>query len=85
MKKYAVIVYYTFDIGHSEVYLFDTYEQACEYLTSMWNYCFNFGLEDKYFNKEESYCEKDYAELRWNDSDKRIFEVANVIKPMKFE
>lgn len=44
MKKYAVIVYYTFDIG-SEVYLFDTYEQACEYLTSMWNYCFNFELK----------------------------------------
>ena len=34
MKKYVVIVYYTFD-PESEVYLFDTYEKACEYLKAM--------------------------------------------------
>ena len=83
MKKYAVIVYYTFDIG-SEVYLFDTYEQACEYLTSMWNYCFNFELKNEYFNKEESYCDKGYAELAWDGNDKKIFEVTSVNEPMKF-
>lgn len=31
MKKYAVVVYYTFD-PETCVYLFDTYEEACDYL-----------------------------------------------------
>ena len=55
MKKYAVIVYYTFD-PESEVYLFDTYEKACEYLKAMYDYCFKFAMEDEDFKEDESYC-----------------------------
>lgn len=82
MKIYAVIVYYTFD-PESEVYLFDTYEKACNYLKAMWNYYFNFAMEDEDFKEMESYCDDMYAQIKWGDEDMRIWQVTAVSKPMK--
>lgn len=85
MKKYAVIVYYTFGEPESEVYLFDTEEQACKYLESMWDYYYDFALEDSDFDEENSYCVENYAELVWEGTGKRIFEVVSISEPMKFD
>ena len=86
MKKYAVIVYYTFD-PESEVYLFDTYEKACEYLKAMYDYCFKFAMEDEDFKEDESYCNDGYAQIKWGDEDNsmRIWQVTAVSEPMKID
>ena len=86
MKKYAVIVYYTFD-PESEVYLFDTYEKACEYLKAMYDYCFKFAMEDEDFKEDKSYCNDGYAQIKWGDEDNsmRIWQVTAISEPMKID
>nr|DAP33332.1 MAG TPA: hypothetical protein [Caudoviricetes sp.] len=85
MKKYAVIVS-EIDTDmcapESEVYLFDTYEQAYEYFKSIWEYYYDLAVKDKRCNG--GFCWKDYAQLKWG-CDKRTFEVVSVTEPIKFD
>lgn len=86
MKKYAVVVYYTFD-SETCVYLFDTYEEACNYLQKMWEYCFNseIATNESEVDFEMTYHEEDYAQIKWdgNDNPMRIWQVTAVSEPMK--
>lgn len=86
MKKYAVVVYYTFD-EETCVYLFDTYEEACGYLLKMWEYCFNSEIANNEgeIDFEMTYHEEDYAQIKWNGNDNlmRIWQVTAVSEPMK--
>ena len=66
-------------------FLFGTEEQACKYLESMWDYYYDFAFEDSDFDEENSYCVENYAELVWEGTGKRIFEVVRVSEPMKFD
>lgn len=85
MKKYAVIVYYTSE-PESEVYIFDNYEKACEYLREMWKHCLDFATEDDDFNKEDSFCDECFAQIKWGNEDGliRIWEVIPVSNPIRF-
>lgn len=85
--RYAVVVYYTFD-PESNVYLFDDYKKACDYLEVMWQHCYNLALKDEYnIDEEGTYHEEDYAQLKWGNSDNcyRIWQVVEVSEPMKID
>lgn len=88
MKEYAVVVYYTFD-SETCVYLFDTYEKACNYLQKMWEYCFNSEIanNESEIDFDMTYHEEDYAQIKWNGNDNpmRIWQVTGVSEPMKID
>lgn len=87
MKKYAVVVCYTFNT-ESCVYLFDTYREACDYLQKMWEYCFNLEIasNESEINFKMTYHEEDYAQIKWNGTgDLRIWRVTAVSEPMKIK
>ena len=80
------VVYYTFD-PETCVYLFDTNEEACDYLQKMWQYCFNseIATNESEIDFEMTYHEEDYAQIKWNGNDNpmRIWQVTTVSEPMK--
>ena len=83
---YEVIVFYSFD-PETCVYLFNSYKEACDYLEKMWKYCYNCEIEfGNDINRNESYHEEDYAQIKWNsnDNDVRIWKILSVNEPMNF-
>lgn len=86
MKKYAVVVYYTFD-PETHVYLFDSYAEAVDYLQKMWQHCYNEELANSMveIDVELTYHEEDYAQIKWvgNDNPMRIWQVTAVSEPLK--
>lgn len=84
MKKFSVVF-----IDNSEresklhVYLFDTYEKACDFLEKMWQDRFNDMIADfTQIDEEESYHEDQYAQLKEKEKKKIIYmwHVADVMK-----
>lgn len=84
--QYAVIVYYSF-VPESVVYLFDDYNKACEYMKNMWQYCYDSELieNEESVDQNGSYCNENYAEIKWGDEDNRtrIWQVVGTSEPMK--
>ena len=87
-KKYAVVVYYTFD-PETYVYLFDDYKKACDYLEVMWQHCYNeeLAIDENNINEDGTYHEEDYAQIKWGDEDNcmRIWQVTSISEPMKID
>ena len=53
----------------------------------MWIYCFEYATEDINFKEDESYCNEDYAQIKWGDEDNlmRIWQVVVVSEPMRID
>ena len=73
--KYAVVSYWVGEAGDTELWLYDTYEDAKEALNRLWEQSYNFALEDENFDADNSYHEDDFAVVAWEDELYRYFEV----------
>lgn len=81
--KYVVVVYYSFDPA-TEVYPFEDYKTACDYLKKMWQHCYNAELaeDEEEVDAENTYHEEDYAKISWKDNTNRIWQVVEISEPM---
>lgn len=82
---YAVVSYYIGETGDSQVWIFNTEEEAIKYMNKFWETSFNWALEDVNFNENDSYHEEYYAEVCWDDNLKRVFEVVKINEKFSLE
>lgn len=61
------------------MYLFDSYEEACDYLQKMWQHCYNDELTNSVaeIDVEMTYHEEDYAQIKW-ENNRRAFAVLDI-------
>ncbi len=72
--KYAVVSYWVGETGDTEIWLYDSREDARFALNKLWQQSFDLAAEDKDFDEEKSYHEDDFAVVTW-DGLYRYFEV----------
>lgn len=73
--KYAVISYWVGEVGNTELWLYDTEEEAQEALVRLWEQSYNLALEDEDFDESNTYHEDYFAVVAWEDELYRYFEV----------
>ena len=73
--KYAVVSYWVGEAGDTELWLYDTEEEAKEALNRLWKQSYNLALEDENFDKNNSYHDDYFAVVAWEDELYRYFEV----------
>ncbi len=82
-RKFAVISTYTFD-AETHVYLFDTEQEAIDFLQEYWQWSYNCEIGNEDFDEENSYHEDDYAVVKWKDNSSRIFQLVEVENKKEF-
>ena len=75
--KYAVVSYWVGETGDTELWLYDTENEAIEALNRLWEQSYNLALEDEDFDEDNSYHEDYFAVVAWKDELYRYFEVVN--------
>lgn len=73
--KFAVVSYWVGESGNTEMWLYDSQEDARFALNKLWEQSYNLALEDENFDEENSYHEDDLAVVAWKDNLYRYFEV----------
>ena len=73
--KYAVVSYWIGETGDTELWLYDTENEAIEALNRLWEQSYNLALEDEDFDEDNSYHEDYFAVVAWKDELYRYFEV----------
>ena len=73
--KYAVVSYWVGETGDTELWLYDTEDDATEALKRLWEQSYNLALEDENFDKSNSYHDDYFAVVAWEDELYRYFEV----------
>lgn len=73
--KYAVVSYWVGETGDTELWLYDTENEAKEALNRLWEQSYNLALDDEDFDEGNSYHEDYFAVVAWKDELYRYFEV----------
>ncbi len=73
--KFAVVSYWVGESGNTEMWLYDSQEDARFALNKLWQQSFDLASEDENFDEENSYHEDDLAVVAWKDNLCRYFEV----------
>lgn len=73
--KYAVVSYYVGETGDTELWLYDTENEAIEALNRLYEQSYNIALEDEDFDEDNSYHEDYFGVVAWKDELYRYFEV----------
>lgn len=84
--KYCVVVYHNFNLD-MPVYLFDTYENAKEYLHDIWQDYYNQELAEHpgLIDENLTFHEDDYAKVGWIDGCYTEFILTTTNEPMKID
>lgn len=73
---FAVVHYSTFG-GDTSVKVVQDWANACDYLEKLWDSAYNEEIAERPDNLDEceTFHEDEYAQIVWNDGNKRVFEV----------
>ncbi len=74
-KKYAVVSYWCGESGDTNVWLYDSEDEAVEAKNWLWKKSYDFATEDEDFDPERSSNDKYEARVAWKDELYRMFEV----------
>lgn len=72
--KHAVVSYWVGETGDTEVWLYDSQEDAADALAKLWKRSFELARKDRDFIEEDSYHDDDFAVVAWNNGLYRYFE-----------
>ncbi len=78
MEKYAVVV--TWECAMAELYLFDEYKAACDYMYQLWKTCYEMEqLKDGVIGLRTEH-RRDFATISWEYEDIDTEKVFQVVK-----
>lgn len=78
--KYAVVSYWVGEAGDTELWLYNTEEDASAALNRLWEQSYNLALKDENFDEANSYHEVYFGVISWKDELYRYFEVVEQTK-----